>query len=61
MKTLKEDLNCRLDEVERVWIRRPAVIVLYVCVVLPAVLVIGIFGGVWNCLVESWEFIDKCW
>lgn len=37
MRTLMEDLTGRLDEVERTWLRRPAV-----CMVLPVAIILSI-------------------
>lgn len=52
-KSFKSDLFSPLDKVERVWLRRTAVIML-----IPAVFIIGTLGG-GLFLIEQW--IEDCW
>ena len=55
MKTVWEDLNGRLDEVERNWIRIPAAIII-------SPLALGGFflSGVIESFIFWWGFMDTC-
>ncbi len=59
--TLREDLTIRLPDVERVWLRRIATIMLTVIVFIP-MLIIGILQGVYDVIrLLRTDFFLDCW
>ncbi len=53
---LIDDLNSDLPDVQRAWLRRPAVMLLF-----PLVLTLALLVGVWNALLAAADFVRDCW
>ena len=60
-KTLYQDLSSRLPDVERVWLRRFATLIMFPFV-FAILVVVGLFEGLINTVNIIWtDFLLDCW